>query len=260
MKMTTSLKIGTALLPVLSSLIFVCPAAFAAGVIAEATKSQPRSADSPVPLEGAGKFAILAETAIADTPTSTVTGNVGLSPATGADDGLSCAEVTGLIYSADNAGPAPCSLAKPGALNWAVEAMKDAYTDAAGRKPTSTDLDGGNIGGLVLAPGVYNWSTDVNIPTSLTLNGGSNQVWIFQVAGNLDISAEQSVILQGGAQAKNIFWQVAGQTTLESDSQFEGTILDASQIAMGSGASINGRLLSETSVSLEASTVTGITQ
>ena len=73
---------------------------------------------------------------------------------------------------------------------------------------------------MTLAPGVYKWSTGVTIPTDVTILGGANGVWIFQIAQTLDISPTKKVILSGGAQAANIFWHVAGQTTLGTTSVF----------------------------------------
>ena len=140
--------------------------------------------------------------------------------------------------------------------------METAYTNAAGRPAGVTELGAGNIGGLTIKQGVYKWSSDVIIPTNVTLSGGKNDVWIFQIAGTLDIASGGSVpsgvkvILKGGAQAKNIFWQVAGATTLGTYSTFNGTILGKTLIAMQSGAVLNGRALAQTAVTLDANVVT----
>lgn len=111
------------------------------------------------------------------------------------------------------------------------------------------------LGSTPLSP-TYKWGGNVAIATDLTLNGGVNDVWIFQIAGTLDIPSGKKIILTGGAQAKNIFWQVAGVVTLGTTSQFKGIILSASKIAMLTGASINGRLLAETEVTLQSNAVT----
>jgi ice-binding like protein len=93
-----------------------------------------------VPLGAATQFVILSQSGITDVPTSVVTGNVGVSPITGAADHLTCAEVTGMVYSVDAAGPQPCSIMKPTKLTNAVNDMQAAYTDAAGRAPTVLNL------------------------------------------------------------------------------------------------------------------------
>ena len=134
--------------------------------------------------------------------------------------------------------------------------MQTAYTNAAGRTlPTATELGAGNIGGLTLAPGLYKWGTGVIIPTNVTLSGGANDVWIFQIAQTLTVSSGVHVILSGGAQAKNIFWQVAGKTTLGTTSVFNGNILDKTAIVLNRGATLNGRALAQTAVTLIGDTV-----
>jgi hypothetical protein len=134
--------------------------------------------------------------------------------------------------------------------------MQTAYKDAAGRTATITELGGGNIGGLTLAPAVYSWSTDVNIPTDVTLKGGSHGVWIFQISQNLILANAIHVVLRGHAQAQNIYWQVAGKAVLGTTSHFEGILLSKTLVAMKTGASINGRLLAQTAVTLQKNSVT----
>lgn len=134
--------------------------------------------------------------------------------------------------------------------------MQTAYTNAAGRAKTfPSNLYSGNLGGRTLTHGVYKWTTGVTIPTDVILSGGSNDVWIFQIAGTLGISSGKHVTLTGGAQAKNIFWQVAGATTLGTNSTFYGTILDKTNIAIQTGAALNGKALAQTAVTLDANTV-----
>jgi hypothetical protein len=135
--------------------------------------------------------------------------------------------------------------------------MKAAYTDAAGRSnPDFTELRRGDIGGMTLAPGLYKWGTSVGITKDITLSGTSNQVWIFQISGNLLELSGVTVHLKGGAQAKNVFWQVAGLTMLGTTSHFEGILLCKTLIAVQTHASINGRLFSQTAVTLEMNKVT----
>jgi hypothetical protein len=212
---------------------------------------------APVALRRASNFVILTKAGITDVPTSAITGDVGTSPITGAADLLTCTEVKGIFPSVNAAGPEPCRVMDPTALTVAVSDMEEAYTDAAGRTdPDYVGLGAGDIGGLTLTPGLYKWGTSVSIPTNVTLSGGANDVWIFQIAGNLTESNGITVLLQDGAQAKNIFWQVAGITTLGTTSHFEGIILAKTLIAVQTHASINGRLFSQTAVTLQMNTVT----
>ena len=202
-------------------------------------------------------FVILTQSGITDVPTSRVTGNIGTSPITGAADHLTCNEVTGLVFSVDAAGPAPCSIIDPSTLTTAVGDMQTAYSDAATRpNPDFLNLGAGSIGGLTLAPGLYNWGTDLAIPTDVTLSGGKRDIWIFQVSGNLIASNGVKIRLAGGAKPGNVFWQVAGQATLGTTSQFYGTILSKTAIAVQTGATVNGRLLAQTAVTLQKNIVT----
>jgi len=135
--------------------------------------------------------------------------------------------------------------------------MEFAYNDAAGRvSPNFTELGAGEIGGLTLAPGLYKWGTGVLISTDVTLSGGPDAVWIFQVAGTLKQANATRVTLAGGALAKNIFWQVAGAVTLGTTAHFEGVVLAKTMIAVNTGATVNGRLLAQTAVTLQMNAVT----
>jgi hypothetical protein len=134
--------------------------------------------------------------------------------------------------------------------------MQTAYTDAAGRtKPDATELGAGNINGMTIKPGLYKWSSSVLIPSVVTLSGGPNDVWIFQIAGDLTVGNGAQVILSGGAQAKNVFWQVAGQTTLGTTANFKGIILDQTLIALNTGAVLTGRALAQTAVTLQMNAI-----
>jgi len=142
-------------------------------------------------------------------------------------------------------------------MTTAISDMETAYTDAAGRPtPDFTELGAGDISGLTLVPGLYKWGTGVLISTDVTLSGGPNDVWIFQIAGGITQASATSVILAGGALPKNIFWQTFGAVALDTTAHFEGIVLSKTEITLATGASINGRLLSQTAVNLDQSTVT----
>ena len=212
----------------------------------------------PVNLGAAGSFAVLSKSGVSNIPNSKITGDVGTSPITGAAiTGLTCAEVTGTIYSVDAAGPLPCRVTAPSFLTTAISNMETAYTDAAGRtNPSAVNLGAGNIGGMTLAPGLYKWTSNLGISKDVTLAGAANQVWIFQIAGTLNQAAATKVILSGGAQAKNIFWQTAGGVIIGTTAHSEGTILTKTNIAMNTGASSNGQLLAQTAITLQKNVVT----
>ncbi len=210
-----------------------------------------------VSLGAAAGFAILTKSGVTDVPASAITGDVGASPISGTAIGVTCAEVTGTIHSVDAAGPLPCRVTDSSFLTTAVSDMEFAYTDAAGRTVPApvVDLLAGNISGT-LAPGLYKWNTGVNIGTGVTLSGGTDDVWIFQIAGNLTVANNAVVTLSGGALAKNVFWQVAGQATLGTTADFKGTILSKTLISLNTGAVLSGRALAQTQVTLDKNTVT----
>ena len=94
------------------------------------------------------------------------------------------------------------------------------------------------------------------IPSDVTLAGAADDVWIFQMTGDLSLSADQTMTLSGGARARNIVWQVAGVVDLGTTSHAEGIMLSKTAINVGTGASINGRLLAQTAVTIAGTTVT----
>ena len=225
--------------------------------------STPLADRAPINLGSAGNFVILTKTGISTTGTTSIVGDIGVSPVdstaiTGfgllrdSSNTFSTSPlVTGKVYAADYTAPTPSN------MTTAVSAMETAYTDAAGRTlPDATELGAGDISGRTLAPGLYKWGTGVTITTGVTLTGGANAVWIFQIAGDLTVGNGAIVTLSGGAQAQNVFWQVAGQTTLRTTSQFKGIILCQTLIAMNTGARLDGRALAQSAVTLDANAVT----
>ena len=222
------------------------------------------AAQTPVNLGTAGNFVILAKSGISTTGTTSITGDIGVSPIdSSAITGFglimdssnkfsTSSLVTGKVYAADYTTPTPASMTA------AISDMETAYTDAAGRtNPTATELYAGDITGKTITPGLYKWGTGVLISAGgVTLSGGANDVWIFQIAQDLTVDNGAIVTLSGGAQAKNIFWQVAGQTTLGTTANFKGIILSKTLISMNTGATLNGRALAQTAVTLDANAVT----
>ena len=229
-----------------------------------------------VNLGSSANFRILAKSGISTSGTTLITGDIGVSPIgqtaltgfsqtmDGSNQFSTSAYVVGKIYASDYTLPTPTM------LSTAVSDMAAAYTDATGRAVNETNLSvaapsqcvGGtcDLTGLTLSPGVYTFSGPGNVIISgnVTLNGGASDVWIFIIPGTLDISSAKSVLLTGGAVPANVFWAVAGATTLETTSVFEGNILEAgSVIAMQNGSTLHGRALSRFAVTLIGSTLSG---
>lgn len=216
-------------------------------------------------------FAILSKAGITNTGshTSAILGNIGASPITAAAmDNVFCSEITGIIYGVNAAytgsGNVTCFAGNPPLANKtlvdnAVADMGTAYTDAAGRAPgvgSNLNVGGGTLSGQNFAPGTYTWGTPVNITGDITLTGTATDVWLFQISGTLNISSGKQVILSGGALPSNIFWQVTGATTLGTTAVFNGNILDQTNIALQTGATLNGRALAQTAVTLDGNAVT----
>src|SRR5690554_235827 len=216
----------------------------------------------PVNLGTAGDYVILAKSGVSTTGATAIVGDIGLSPAdatylTGFDllnpptTFSESALVTGKLWAADYDAPTPSN------LTTAVQDMETAYTDAAGRTlPDFTELGAGNIDGLTLVPGLYKWGTGVSIPTGVIFDGGANDVWILQIGQDFTVGNGAIVTLTGGAQAKNIFWQVAGQTTIGTTAAVHGILLCQTLIEFNTGATLSGRALAQTAVTLDATAIT----
>ncbi len=216
-----------------------------------------------VNLGTAGNFVILTKAGVSTTGVTAIVGDVGVSPAAATyltgfgliadasnEFSTSPGIVTGNLYAANYAPPTPT------AMTTSISDMEIAYTDAAGRTlPDYTELNAGELGGLTLSPGLYKWSSAVLISTDVILEGNSSDVWIFQVAQTLDLANGKQIILSGGALPQNIFWQVGSSTSLGTTSVFNGNILSKTAIVMNTGATLNGRALSQTEVTLDANTV-----
>lgn len=220
-----------------------------------------------VNLRAAGDFVILTKTGITNVPVSAITGNIGANPITAAAmDNVTCTEISGTIYGSDAAytgsGDITCFAGAAPDNTFVANAVLDmgtAYADAMGRTtPDFTELGAGDISGLTLVPGLYKWGTGVLISTDVTLSGGPNDVWIFQIAGDITQANGTSILLAGGALAKNIFWQVGGGTgvAIGTTAVFEGVILAEKAITLNTGATVNGRLLAQTEVTLIQNTIT----
>ena len=209
-------------------------------------------------------FAVLAGTGVTNVPTSTITGNVGLSPAAGSNySGITTTQVNGTIYAADGTGPAG-SVNNPGLLTTAKNDLTTAYVDTMGRTPTTTFATSDNqLGGQTLTAGVYRFgnASSANLtaasPLILDAQGDPGAVFIFQATSDLVTASGSVVQLINGAQACNIFWQVGSSATLGSSSTFKGTLMALTTASVNSSATIEGRVLARNgAVSLNANTIT----
>jgi hypothetical protein len=220
-----------------------------------------------VELGKAGEYVILAKTGISTVPQSSdITGDIAVSPNKAAsitgfdlsrvDDKYSTStQLTGMAYASDYITPTPED------LKTAVLDMEDAYIDAAGRPTTLPtpeksylNLKAGIIGGSTLTPGVYTFGTDVNIAADIYFDADNdpNAIFIIQISGSVLQAAGKKVILQKGAKAENIVWQVAGHVAMDADAHMEGVLLVKTLVSMITGSSLNGRILAQTAVTLDS--------
>lgn len=214
----------------------------------------------------AGSFVLLAKTGITNVTGSSITGgNLGLSPAAASFiTGFSLIADPSNVFSTSASVVAPgrifasnYAVPTPSNLTVAVLAMEAAYSDAASRTdPDFLNLGSGEIGGETLAPGLYRWGTGVTIPGDVTIAGGPDDVWIFQISNDLDLSTATSVILAGGAQAKNIYWQVAGGATIHASAHFEGVLLSQTGVTLQTNATLHGRALAQSLIALDNNAIT----
>jgi uncharacterized protein YjdB len=210
----------------------------------------------------ADNFVILAKTGITTTGVTAITGDLGISPAARATvtgfgetlsvDGTFATSALvldgGKIYASDFAIPTPDMLIT------AIADMETAYNNIiAMADPRSEPI----AGGTTLTPGLYKSIPAVDLALNLTLDGEGNEdaIWVFQITGALNVAAEVEIVLLNGAKAENIFWQVTGAVSLLANSKMQGIVLGEGVIALTDSASITGKLLGQTNVTLIANTV-----
>jgi tetrahydromethanopterin S-methyltransferase subunit B/cytoskeletal protein CcmA (bactofilin family) len=200
---------------------------------------------SPLALGAATTFAILAASTVTNAGSTTVNGDIGLSPGISVT-GFPPGTVNGTIH-----------VGTPAAVQAQLD-LTTAYNDAAGRT-VGAILLAGNLGGRTLTPGLYTSTSSLEISSGdLTLDaqGDANAVFIFQIASSLVTTSNRQVILRGGARAANVFWQVGSSATLGTFSVFKGNILALASITVATGAAVEGRLLARTAaVTLDANII-----
>ena len=232
-----------------------------------ANARRPNTAVRRVNLGTAEKYAILTKSGISTVPQSAITGDIAVSPIAGtaitgfsltldpAGDFSKSTQLTGKhkAYAASYLGDTPKL------LRVAIKDMKKAYNDAVRRRarPKRTDIGkAGDISGLTLKPGVYTFNSDVTMNLGgVTIKGDADDIFIIQMTGNLKVATNMKVELAGGAQAKNIFWQVAGNVNVLAGAHMEGILLVKTDVTFITGSSLNGRILAQTACVLQMATI-----
>lgn len=215
-------------------------------------------------LGAATTYNIITKSGISTTGVTSIVGDIAVSPATStaitgfglildASGQFSKSPiVTGKIYAADYAAPTPVN------LTTAINDMQTAFTNgnALVTPAPIVGLGAGNISGLILAPGLYKWGTGVLITNQgVTLSGGPNDTWVFQISADLTVNNSANITLLGGAQAKHIYWVVSGQATLGTNVNFSGNVLSKTLVSVNSNSTVTGRLEAQTAVTLNADNI-----
>jgi len=215
-----------------------------------------------VDLRTAANYVILTKTGISTVPSSSITGNISISPAAGtymtgfsfdksSPEFWTSSQITGFALSATHSSPVPAI------LTTAVSDMETAYADASQRTNTEGyNIGAGNLGGLTLTTGVYTFNTDIRIGVDIKFSGDADDVFILQTTGALKQATSTKVILAGGAQAKNIFWQVAGTVWVGSSAVMQGILLAKTNVVFVTSSSLTGRVLAQTACTLQMATIT----
>ncbi len=217
------------------------------------------SAQGPVVLGTAERFGILAGVGVSNQAGPSVINNldVGIYPGVRASvTGFPPATiVNGAIYASDDIAPPGV----PAMLLQAKTDLTNAYLAAEAAVSPAPVTVSGDQGGLTLAPGIYKSTSTLSIANgNLTLDaqGNPNAFWIFQIASGFTTvgGAGGSVILAGGAQAKNVFWQTGSSAVIGDYTSFQGNILALTSITMNSHATAVGRMLARNGAVVMTST------
>ena len=179
----------------------------------------------------AASFVVLGGSTVTNTGSSTLGGDLGVSPGT-AITGFPPGTVTGTIHAGD------------ATAGQAQNAVSTAYNSLAGQQCDS-DLTGQDLGGKTLTAGVYCFSSSAQLTGTLTLNaeGNPDAVWVFQIGSTLTTASGSSVQVTNSGGACTVFWQVGTSATLGTSSSFLGNILADQSITLTTGANVSGRLL-----------------
>ncbi len=199
-----------------------------------------------IDLASSGAFAVLAGTTITNTGLTSIWGDIGVSAGTaitGFPPGLL---LTGTFHSND----AMAQLAQTDLTN--------AYNNAIGL-PCNTSLTGQDLGGLILLPGVYCFSSSAQLTGILTLDNLADPTgsYVFQIGSTLTTASASSVQYTGANSGNSVFWQIGSSATLGTTTNFSGNILASASITMNTGAVIDcGRALAQTgAVTLDTNTI-----
>lgn len=230
-------------------------------------ETEPNGENNMIDLGKASQFVILAKTTVNNESTSRITGQVGEGSAADsldnktANDAYSVRQTQNtlvqnamvqntMVHEGQSETTSPD-------VTEALEDMMTAYSNVSMQNgDDSTSQMNDNFHDAELSSGIHEWSDSLNIKSDITLAGSADDVWVFKVGDNLTVDENTVFTLTDGARADNIFWVVEGEVTIGENTKFEGIILSKNDITLEKGASLNGRIFSQTSITLNDNTVT----
>jgi Ice-binding-like len=181
-------------------------------------------------LNSAKTYVVLGASAVTNTGGTAIKGDLGVSSPGISPTGFPPGKITGTIHSGDAS-----SAAAQGKLT-------PAYNSLAANT-CNTSLTGQDLGGRTLTQGVYCFTSSAQLTGKLTLSGNASSVFIFKIASALNTASNSSVVMTGGSQARNVYWQVGSSATLGTGTAFKGNIVALTSISLGTGASLSGRAM-----------------
>lgn len=221
-----------------------------------------------VSLGNSSNFAILASAEITNIATSSITGDVGLTPDSGSNisgfsEPINCPEITGTIYVVDASGPA-CAVIDPTLLTDAKTDAEIAFADARDAARGTPQSVSGNLNGLTLYPGIYESGTTLEISPGgvlyLDALGDSTAVFIIRSETSITTEDTSEVVLTNGAKASNVYWTAGSSVTLGTYSIMKGTIIAGTSISLLTGSNLEGRALNQgasaEAITLDSCTIT----
>ncbi|MBA2709594.1 MAG: DUF3494 domain-containing protein [Tatlockia sp.] len=180
------------------------------------------------------KVAVLASLKIKNEGGSFINGDVALSPGSEGINISSKTVINGNLHATD-------------ATASAVQAEAKTYYHSAVKLscPAENNLSGQNLGGKVLAPGIYCFEDNAELNGSLTLQGNSTSAYVFKIGSTLSTAPHSSVVLKGGVSNANVTWAVGNYVTIEAGTVFAGIIDAVKDVQLRRGSSLQGKAWSQ---------------